>query len=71
MPTSQRDSSLVRSIIHLAHDLDLKVVAEGVEAADSLAMLTHMGCDQAQGFVIALPAEGSVILDWARTSGWN
>ncbi len=71
MPTSERDSSLVRSIIHLAHDLDLKVVAEGVEAADSLAMLTRMGCDQAQGFVIALPAEGSVILDWARSNGWN
>ena len=71
MPTSERDSSLVRSIIHLAHDLGLKVVAEGVEAADALAMLTNMGCDQAQGFVIALPAEGSVILDWARSNGWN
>ena len=71
MPTSERDSSLVRSIIHLAHDLGLKVVAEGVEAADTLAMITRMGCDQAQGFVIAPPAEGSVILDWVRSNGWN
>ena len=71
MPTSERDTSIVRSTIHLAHDLGLKVVAEGVEAADSLAMITRMGCDQAQGFVIAPPAEGSVILDWVRSNGWN
>jgi EAL domain-containing protein (putative c-di-GMP-specific phosphodiesterase class I) len=71
MPTSERDSSIVRSIIHLAHGLGLKVVAEGVEAADLLTIITSMGCDQAQGFVIAPPAEGSVILDWVRSNGWN
>ncbi|MET0917044.1 MAG: EAL domain-containing protein, partial [Burkholderiales bacterium] len=48
MPTSERDTSIVRSTIRLAHDLGLTVVAEGVEAADSLAMITRMGCDQAQ-----------------------
>ena len=71
MPTSERDTSIVRSTIHLAHDLGLKVVAEGVEAADSLAMITLMGCDQAQGVVIAPPAEGPVIFDWVRANGWN
>jgi len=71
IPTSERDTSIVRSTINLAHDLGLKVVAEGVEVADSLAMLTRMGCDQAQGFVIAPPAEGSVILDWVCSNGWN
>ena len=71
MPTSERDTSIVRSTIHLAHDLGLKVVAEGVEAADSLAMITRMGCDQAQGVVIAPPAEGPVIFDWVRANGWN
>jgi diguanylate cyclase (GGDEF)-like protein/PAS domain S-box-containing protein len=71
MPTSERDTSIVRSTIRLAHDLGLKVVAEGVEAADSLAMITRMGCDQAQGFAIAAPAEASVILDWARSNGWT
>jgi len=30
-----------------------------------------MGCDQAQGFVIAPPAKGSVIFDWVRSNGWN
>jgi EAL domain-containing protein (putative c-di-GMP-specific phosphodiesterase class I) len=55
MPTSERDTSIVRSTINLAHNLGLKVVAEGVESTDSLAMITQMGCDQAQGFVIARP----------------
>ncbi len=34
-------------------------------------MVTSMGCDLAQGFVIASPAEGAVILDWVRANGWN
>ena len=34
-------------------------------------MVTSMGCDLAQGFVIALPAEGVAILDWVRANGWN
>jgi EAL domain-containing protein (putative c-di-GMP-specific phosphodiesterase class I) len=71
MLTNERDASIVRSTIHLAHDLGLKVVAEGVETADSLAMIARMGCDQAQGFVIAPAAEGSAILDWVRLNGWN
>jgi EAL domain-containing protein (putative c-di-GMP-specific phosphodiesterase class I) len=71
MPTSERDRSIVRSTINLAHDLGLRVVAEGVESTDSLALITRMGCDQAQGFVICRPAEGSVILDWVRSNGWN
>jgi EAL domain-containing protein (putative c-di-GMP-specific phosphodiesterase class I) len=71
MATSERDTSIVRSTIRLAHDLGLRVVAEGVEAMDSLAMVTRMGCDQAQGFVIARPAAGPEILDWARSNGWS
>jgi len=69
MPTSERDASIVRSTIHLAHDLGLKVVAEGVESAELLAMVTRMGCDQAQGFAIAAPAEAPAILDWVRSNG--
>ena len=70
MATSDHDTSIVRSTIRLAHDLGLQVVAEGVDATDSLAMVTRMGCDQAQGFVIARPAAGPEILAWARSNGW-
>jgi diguanylate cyclase (GGDEF)-like protein len=45
------DVSIVRAIISLAHELGLKVVAEGVESAEQLALLKRMGCDQYQGFL--------------------
>jgi EAL domain-containing protein (putative c-di-GMP-specific phosphodiesterase class I) len=43
---------MVRSTIDLAHQLDLSVVAEGVEDWDSAKILTDLGCDYAQGFAI-------------------
>jgi EAL domain-containing protein (putative c-di-GMP-specific phosphodiesterase class I) len=71
LPTSERDISIVRSTIRLAHDLGLKVVAEGVETADALRMIKSMDCDYAQGFAIAAPANASAIFDWARSNGWT
>lgn len=50
-----RDALLVKSTIDLAHSLGLKVVAEGVETAEALALLSGMGCDLAQGYFIARP----------------
>jgi diguanylate cyclase (GGDEF)-like protein len=56
--TNPDDASIVRAIISLAHGLRLKVIAEGVESAEQLAILKHMGCDQYQGFYrsAAVPA---------------
>ncbi len=50
-----RDALLVKSTIDLAHSLGLKIVAEGVETAEALALLAGMGCDMAQGYFIARP----------------
>jgi diguanylate cyclase (GGDEF)-like protein/PAS domain S-box-containing protein len=71
MATNERDASIVRSIINLAHDLGLEVVAEGVDGDESLSMVTRMGCDHAQGYAIAPPAAGQAISDWAVLNGWN
>ncbi|MHA6494828.1 putative bifunctional diguanylate cyclase/phosphodiesterase [Pseudomonas borbori] len=48
---------LVKAMINLAHNLNLEVVAEGVETAEQLALLREFGCDQVQGYLIskALP----------------
>ncbi|WP_242137809.1 EAL domain-containing protein [Sphingomonas sp. TREG-RG-20F-R18-01] len=52
---NRNDGVLVRSTIELAHDLGLKVVAEGVEDADCLAFLKACGCDVIQGYFISRP----------------
>ena len=44
------DASIVEAIVSLAHSLHLKVVAEGVETEEQLALLKRLGCDQYQGF---------------------
>lgn len=49
------DGVLVRSTIDLAHDLGLKVVAEGAEDLECLAFLRAAGCDMVQGYVISRP----------------
>jgi EAL domain-containing protein (putative c-di-GMP-specific phosphodiesterase class I) len=58
MTSRPEDASIVRAMVSLAHSLNLKVVAEGVETGDQLALLQQLGCDQYQGFHFskALPA---------------
>jgi EAL domain-containing protein (putative c-di-GMP-specific phosphodiesterase class I) len=55
MATETQDAVIVRSMIHLAHNLGLKVVAEGVENRQTMDMLRKMGCDMAQGYHISHP----------------
>ncbi|WP_085809284.1 EAL domain-containing protein [Sphingomonas sp. TZW2008] len=55
LTSTNRDPLIVRSTIDLAHALEMEVVAEGVETHASLALLTVMGCDMVQGFLISRP----------------
>ena len=52
------DASIVKAIVSLAHSLQLKVVAEGVETTEQLELLKTLGCDQYQGYLFsaAVPA---------------
>ena len=52
---NRSDRLMVQSTIGLAHSLDRKVVAEGVEQREILDLLIEMGCDIAQGFAIGRP----------------
>ena len=51
-----QNAAIVQSIIHLAHQLDLDVVAEGVETLNQAQLLYQQGCDLLQGFFYAKPA---------------
>jgi diguanylate cyclase (GGDEF)-like protein/PAS domain S-box-containing protein len=55
MTEDPQSTSIVTTIISLAHALDLKVVAEGVETAEQARLLRLLKCDQAQGYLIARP----------------
>ncbi len=57
-PEDRTDSAIVRALIVLAHSLDMRVVAEGVERDEQRAALAALGCDCYQGFLCspALPA---------------
>jgi len=55
LTSSHRDPLIVRSTIDLAHAMEMEVVAEGVETQASLALLSVMGCDMVQGFLISRP----------------
>lgn len=55
MTTGPEGLSLVSTIIHLAHSLKLKVVAEGVETAEQARLLRLLSCDEAQGFLYSRP----------------
>jgi len=68
MRHNQQDSKIVRSTIDLAHNLDLLVVAEGVEDDETMAMLREMGCDQAQGYNYCRPRPYSELIDWLTQS---
>ncbi len=59
---NRSDAVVVRSTIELAHELGLKVVAEGVEDAECLAHLRTVGCDHAQGYLISRPIDAEAIL---------
>ncbi|WP_221793099.1 putative bifunctional diguanylate cyclase/phosphodiesterase [Oceanobacter mangrovi] len=57
----RNDAAIANSIIALAHNLGLQVIAEGVESSDILAALESFGCDHYQGFFFAKPVEAEDI----------
>ena len=69
--TSEASSvAIVRATIELAHALDLRVIAEGVEDAATLEVLRGMGCDLAQGYFISEAIPDNATETWLATSAW-
>lgn len=63
----ERNASIVRSTIELAHNLGLEVIAEGVEDQITLDALKALGCDEAQGYHIGRPMPVADIAAWLES----
>jgi len=74
MATDDTAPAIVAAIVVLAHRLDLRVVAEGVETRRTCDTLTEMGCDVMQGYLVSRPLDPRQLDDWMATSdsyAWN
>jgi diguanylate cyclase (GGDEF)-like protein len=64
------DQTIVRTIVDLAHGLDLKVTAEGVEDQDTYNLLAEFGCDVGQGYFMSRPLTLEKFEAFARDSAY-
>ncbi|MFT4178138.1 MAG: EAL domain-containing protein [Thermomonas sp.] len=63
------DAAITATIVAMAHSLELKVIAEGVESAEQLAFLRQHHCDTVQGYWLARPLDDAACLGFIR--GWQ
>ena len=62
IPVNRDDCAIVEAIVAMAHSLELKVVAEGVETQEQSEFLRELGCDQIQGYVFSKPIPSAEIV---------
>ena len=71
MLEDESDAVIVRSIIDLAHNIGITVVAEGVESKQIYDKLKEMGCDVVQGYYMCPPVTTDDLVEWVRCSPWR
>ncbi|KKA06231.1 diguanylate cyclase [Pseudomonas ogarae] len=69
MEQREENRKLVHAMINLAHNLNLEVVAEGVETQEQLDLLRGFGCDQVQGFLISKPLPLPELVEYLTFEG--
>jgi len=71
MMSDEQDEIIVASTVHLAHNLGLNVVAEGVENQETMNHLKNLGCDLVQGYHISRPMPAENISAWLEEAGYS
>ena len=66
IPHDGDDAAIVRAIIAMAHSLNLKVIAEGVEVSDQLEFLSELHCDAIQGYLVSKPMPPNKLISLLR-----
>jgi EAL domain-containing protein (putative c-di-GMP-specific phosphodiesterase class I) len=64
MDSDENDAVIVRSTIDMAHNLGLKVVAEGVETQEVRDLLEILNCDVIQGYLLSRPVPADEAVKW-------
>ena len=62
--TDEQNKAIVHTTIELAHNMNLRVVAEGIEDEETLRQISDMGCEEAQGFFLGKPMSSGELLHW-------
>lgn len=60
----KKNALIVKAIIDLAHSMDIKVVAEGIETMENIKKLKELGCDDMHGFLLGAPMGGKDLENW-------
>jgi predicted signal transduction protein with EAL and GGDEF domain len=61
------NAAIVRAVTQLAHDLDMRVVAEGVETEAVARRVKELGCDMIQGYVLSRPLLAEAFAEFVRS----
>ena len=61
---NSQDATIVRFVMEMAHELQMRVVAEGIEDDNQLLALRVMGCDDAQGYLFSRPLPADELKPW-------
>ncbi len=69
LASSEEAQTIVRAIVQMAHSLDMKVVAEGVETEAQRDMLVALGCNELQGYLFAKPMSATALALYADSEG--
>ncbi len=63
IPSDRDDTAISTAIVVLAHSMELKVIAEGVEKSEQIAFLQSLQCDEIQGFYFSRPLNAETVTD--------
>ena len=71
VPADRNDTAIVKAIIDLAHNLNLNVIAEGVENPDHVKFLEDNNCDRIQGYYFGRPMSKEELIEFLNNDSWK
>jgi diguanylate cyclase (GGDEF)-like protein len=69
IPMDRGDAAIVAALVTLSHNLDMKVIAEGVEKSEQLAFLRTLGCNELQGYMFSKPVGAEALAPMLQNGG--